>query len=193
MNLTDRQNPQGRLYLYHPANKSAWQLVVQSKTLKGEGHERTKGSLGINPEGLSVFEESDRDPMLFVVNHRPQADTVEVFSYNKNRHALAHLRTIRSPLFTKFLLLSLSMPSDLSLKDVVAVSREKFYVTCHSFFNNPYLAMAERLLALPLGSIVFYNGHKAEKVASWLSTPVGIVSDIQRRFLSFPVLLVLAG
>ena len=50
---------------------------------------------GFNPHGISVY----RDPSsgavsLFVVNHRPDAQAIEIFDFERETHSLLHRRSV---------------------------------------------------------------------------------------------------
>ena len=50
---------------------------------------------GFNPHGISVY----RDPSsgavsLFVVNHRPDAQAIEIFDFERETHSLIHRRSV---------------------------------------------------------------------------------------------------
>ena len=50
---------------------------------------------GFNPHGISIY----RDPSsgavsLFVVNHRPDAEAIEIFDFERETHSLIHRRSV---------------------------------------------------------------------------------------------------
>lgn len=92
-NTSDLNDTKGAVFSYNITGKSAWELKIDSKTLK---------PTTFNPHGISVWEQGNQIT-IFVVNHRPKSDTVEVFRYKDaiKEKILVHLRTVRSPLFYK--------------------------------------------------------------------------------------------
>lgn len=56
---------------------------------------------GFNPHGISVY----RDPAtgvtsLFVISHRPDAEAVEIFDFERETHSLIHRRTVMDDLIS---------------------------------------------------------------------------------------------
>ena len=70
---------------------------------------------------------------------------------------------------------------ELSLNDVLAVSKSAFYVTNFHYFEDERLQTAELYLGLRLGSVVFFDGKNATLVAQSLSTPTGLALDKSKK------------
>ena len=50
---------------------------------------------GFNPHGISVYREpSSGQVSLFVINHRPDAQAIEIFDFEREAHSLIHRRTV---------------------------------------------------------------------------------------------------
>ena len=50
---------------------------------------------GFNPHGISVYREpSSGQVSLFVINHRPQAQAIEIFDFERETHSLIHRRSV---------------------------------------------------------------------------------------------------
>ena len=50
---------------------------------------------GFNPHGISVYREpSSGQVSLFVVNHRPDAQAIEIFDFERETHSLIHRRSV---------------------------------------------------------------------------------------------------
>lgn len=76
-----------------------------------------------HPAGMSIFRFQDPDTQtwinrLFVINHSHQGDLVELFDYSLATNSLKHVKSVQSKLFV-------------TPKDIVAVDKERFYLTNH--------------------------------------------------------------
>lgn len=130
---------------------------------------------GFNPHGISVY----RDPSsgavsLFVVNHLPDAQAIEIFDFERETHSLIHRRSVVDPLIW-------------SPNNLYAVGPDSFYVTNDNFFHFNSLAL--RLFGMFFhfwfhGSVVFYDGFKGIEVAK--GHPNGISMDKSERFVIVP-------
>ena len=50
---------------------------------------------GFNPHGISVYREpSSGQVSLFVINHRPDAQAIEIFDFERETHSLIHRRSV---------------------------------------------------------------------------------------------------
>ena len=50
---------------------------------------------GFNPHGISVYQDpSSGTVSLFVVNHRPDAQAIEIFDFERETHTLIHRRSV---------------------------------------------------------------------------------------------------
>ncbi|KAJ8031150.1 Serum paraoxonase/arylesterase 1 [Holothuria leucospilota] len=138
---------QGRIYLFdfnHP-EEDAQELKLPEEISKSN----------FNPHGVdSWFDKESRITYLFVVNHRPDGDAVEIFRFEKASTSLKHIRTVQAPEFR-------------SLNDVVAVGMKEFYVSNDGYYQNCWRAI-ESLLLLKWASLVHFDGVKAKLVARGL-------------------------
>uniref|UniRef100_A0A914EMK4 Paraoxonase n=1 Tax=Acrobeloides nanus TaxID=290746 RepID=A0A914EMK4_9BILA len=119
------------------------------------------------PLGISAHV-SNKRTTLYVVNAANQS--VEIFSYNIKDNTLLHLQTIKDQVFT-------------SLSDIAVVSAGKFFVTNMFYSNRKWTQLAEMLMHLHIGSLIFYDGKKAEILEKGLLTPNGLAIDRERSFL----------
>lgn len=143
-------NIRGQIFLFD-FNKPADDVVA----LKIEGEALDK--VLFNPHGISLWQGDSKDSVtLFVINHLPNEDTVEKFTFGFKTKVLKHIKTISSPNFR-------------SLNDVVAVSDDAFYVT--NMFH--YRSMFEFLTLLHWGSLTYWDGKEGRYVASGLFVPNG--------------------
>lgn len=133
---------------------------------------RPKGSF--HPRGISLFEGEDGSRRLFVINHRtPTRMTVEIFDVEKEDR-LQHRRTIADDRFR------------ISVNDLVAVGRERFYATNdHGFMPllQPLETVLHYLPHLHFGSIVYFDGTSFCTVAERLAFPNGIAVDRKAKWL----------
>ena len=50
---------------------------------------------GFNPHGISVYRDPSSGQLsLFVVNHRPDAQAIEIFDFERETHSLIHRRSV---------------------------------------------------------------------------------------------------
>ena len=96
-----------------------------------------------HPHGISYLR-ADAHSYLFVVNHNPSGNFVEVFELKHD--TLFHQRSISDP--------SLCCPND-----VVAVAPDKFYVTNDHGTPKGFKRTMEDYLQLPFSSLLYYNGE----------------------------------
>ncbi len=118
--------------IFRFAPDSAQQPRKLPTTYPGEFH----------PHGISVLRTGSQ-VYLFVVNHNPDGNFVEIFDYRND--TLFHQRSISD--------LSMCCPND-----VVAVAANKFYVTNDHGTQNGFKRTLEEYLQLPFSSLLYYNG-----------------------------------
>lgn len=54
---------------------------------------------GFNPHGISVYrDQSSGLVSVFVVNHRPDAQVIEIFDFERETHSLIHRRSVTDEL-----------------------------------------------------------------------------------------------
>ena len=49
---------------------------------------------GFNPHGISVYRDPSGTVSLFVINHRPDAQVIEIFDFKRETHLLIHRRSV---------------------------------------------------------------------------------------------------
>jgi arylesterase / paraoxonase len=129
-------------------------------TYKGEFH----------PHGISYWK-TDSASFLFVVNHNKAGNFIELFNFS--RDTLFHLKSISNALM-------------FSPNDVVAVDKDKFYVT--NDHGNPKgpLRTAEEYLQIPLSYVLYYNGEVFTKVWTGINygNGINVSRDGEKLFLA---------
>ncbi len=98
------------------------------------------------PHGISLYRSPEGNAKLFVINHRQDANYVEVFAYRND--SLIHLESITDPLM-------------ISPNDIVAVGDRSFYFTNDHNENASGTRMIKDLLAIGTGNVVYYENGKA--------------------------------
>ena len=112
-----------------------------------------------HPHGISLHVGEDGRDALYAVNHAGGRHAIEV--YDLVGSELLHRETLSDPL--------LVTPNDL-----VAVSRDRLYVT-NDHANTPGLARTlEDYLRRPISTIVYYDGERFSVAASGIRYPNGI-------------------
>tara|TARA_B100002052_G_scaffold58366_1_gene51382 strand:+ start:662 stop:1687 length:1026 start_codon:yes stop_codon:yes gene_type:complete len=138
---------QGHIFSYNLNNKSS-KLEKLTNNLEFEFH----------PHGISVYESNDKT-ILFVVNHRKNKNTIEVFNLVNN--SLVFKKTIESDLLN-------------SPNDIVAINENEFYVTNDHGNSSIFGKMIEDYLQLSKSNIIFFNGKKFKVVIDKLQYANGI-------------------
>lgn len=69
-----------------------------------------------------------------------------------------------------------------SLNDVVAVGKDKFYVTNYHYFKTDRMQSFELYFGLRVGNIVYFDGKNASYAAQWISTPSGMALDKSKKY-----------
>ncbi|KAF9947433.1 hypothetical protein BGZ72_010549 [Mortierella alpina] len=119
-----------------------------------------------HPAGMSLFRFQDAKTQtwisrLFVINHSHKGDVVELFDYSAQSNTLTFVKSVESNLFV-------------TPKDIVAVDKDRFYLTNHHAMDVKYGRVAEDVAGLALGNVVYFNGDESRKVLESLSNPYGI-------------------
>jgi len=109
-----------------------------------------KITFNFHPHGISLYRSLDGAKRLFVINHRKNADYVEVFQFNDS--TLVHLESIKSSLFV-------------SPNDIVAVSENTFYLTNDHDEEMSSWRSKKDLLQIAMGNVCYYDGQRAKIVA----------------------------
>ncbi len=99
--------------------------------------------LNFHPHGISVTE-TPQQIYLFVVNHKQNEHTIEVFRYAENK--LIHHKTI-------------SDEKLVSPNDVVAINENQFYVTNDHGSHSEFTKIIEDYLQLSSSNVLFYDGE----------------------------------
>jgi len=123
-----------------------------------------------NPHGLSTYIDNSGQISVYVINHLPDGDTIERFTFEKEKKSLTHTRTIKHPLIY-------------SANNLIVVGLDKFYVTNDRYFKHDLLFKLEVAAMAALGNIVYYDGKEARVVDQWLLSPNGINVDKSRKNL----------
>ena len=131
------------------------------------------------PHGISLWLNPDKTrgarDALFVVNHAGGEHSVEIFDVEPER--LVPRRTVRDPSF-------------MSPADVLAVSREAFYVTNDSGTEpGEWSWWIENVLRFPFANVVYYDGQRSFEVANRIAKANGIAMSPDRSTLYVAALL----
>lgn len=129
---------------------------------------------GFNPHGISVYRDASSGTVsLFVVNHRSDAQAIEIFDFERETHSLIHRRSVVDALIWS--------PNNLH-----AVGPDSFYVTNDNFFHfdNTLLRVLHTFLLNKWlhCNIVFFDGFKAIEAIGGVH-PNGINMDKDERFV----------
>ena len=114
------------------------------------------------PHGISLFTADDGRRFLFVINHLSNGKhSIERFRITKNGK-LQHNGHFQSP--------AISSPND-----IAAIGEKQFYIT-NDLGSKPdsLWRLPELLLALPWGSLAYFDGQKAAIIQDGLRFPNGI-------------------
>jgi arylesterase/paraoxonase len=124
-----------------PSNEDGiWVLDVDSATAPRRMIDNYPSEF--HPHGISLFA-TDKQRLLFAVNHNPQGDFIEVFEISND--SLLHQRSISDP--------SLCCPND-----VVAVATDKFYATNDHGSRKGFSRTLEDYARLPYASVMYFDG-----------------------------------
>ncbi|CAH1790344.1 unnamed protein product [Owenia fusiformis] len=126
-----------------------------------------------NPHGLSLFEDpKSGEVYVFVVNHPPEGDQIEKFTFDRNSKTLTHLQSIKHDTFTV-------------LNDIVALDGTRFYVTRYDYFRHPALRALSVLFGLKWGSVIYIDTKKNSfaTVATGMLTPNGINASPDKKYI----------
>ena len=146
--LTLKGTPiQGHIFSYNLNNESA-QIEKLTDDIDFEFH----------PHGISVYENFDK-VVLFVVNHRKNKNTIEVFHLINNK--LFFKKTIYDDLLN-------------SPNDIVAINENEFYLTNDHGHSTAFGKMIEDYLQLSKSNVLYYDGKKFKVVIDKLQYANGI-------------------
>lgn len=128
----------------------------------------------LHPHGLGLFVAPDGTRLLFVVNHPTRTSSVVESFELMGGPSLKHLRTFTAPEF-------------ISLNDVAPVGPDRFYVTIDAGTRAGTIArLAETFLRLPWSGLGYFDGTRAQIVASGMryANGVAVSSDGATVFVS---------
>jgi len=111
------------------------------------------------PHGISLFVDPGEKDVLCVINHSGGTHKVEI--YDLVAGGLVHRKTVAGPALV-------------SPNDIVAVSRDNFYVSNDHRYTHGILKTLEDYLKLPLSNIVYYNGESFSEAAAGIGYANGI-------------------
>jgi arylesterase/paraoxonase len=112
-----------------------------------------------HPHGISLYSDKNGRDALFVINHPKGKHTVEIYDLKNGR--LSHRKTLSDPML-------------ISPNDLVAVGRNKFYVSNDHRFRPGIMQTLEDFLQLKLSGVVYYDGSRFIKAASGIGYANGI-------------------
>jgi arylesterase/paraoxonase len=112
-----------------------------------------------HPHGISLYPGDDGRDVLYVVNHAGGRHTIEI--YDLVGGGLSHRGTLSDPLLV-------------SPNDVVAVGRDRLYVTNDHANAAGFARQLEDYLRLSISTVVYYNGERFVEAASGIRYPNGI-------------------
>ena len=111
------------------------------------------------PHGISLFLGAQGRDELFVVNHQGGKHKIEIYDLEDGQ--LSHRQTLSDPLLV-------------SPNDIVAIDRDRFYVTNDHRYPRGIKRTAEEYLRLKLSNVLFYNGSNFIEAASGIAHANGI-------------------
>jgi arylesterase/paraoxonase len=128
-------NTTGAIYTLD-LNDSTPKAVIRTEHLQFE----------FKPHGISLYHSPEGNTTLFVINHRRDANYVEVFDYRDD--SLVYRESISDPLM-------------ISPNDIVAVGNRSFYFTNDHNEKISGTRMMKDLLAIGTGNVAYYDSGKA--------------------------------
>ncbi|XP_022102391.1 serum paraoxonase/arylesterase 1-like [Acanthaster planci] len=155
---------QGRIYIFD-FNKP--DDAVKEVKITGSSFNKT----AMQPVGTSAWEDPQTGKVTLFVVHKPlppRTQSVELFDYDHSSETLHHRKTVIDD--------NIFAPND-----VVATSADTFYVTNDLRLGR--LGLLEVSLALPTGTVAYYDGSKTEQVASGFAYADGINRSPDGRFI----------
>jgi arylesterase/paraoxonase len=133
-----------------------YDLIAATPELKNLTTDFTKE---LHPHGISLYLGENGETLLFVVNHRPDGEYVEIFDYQDS--ALVHRESIRGELMN-------------SPNDVVAVGPRSFYATNDHGNVSALGRTVEEYLQLERSYVLYYDGQDFKKAANDIAYANGI-------------------
>ena len=123
--------------------------VAKLVNITFEGSYRETNSPDFTPHGMGHWVTKDGEMILYIINHRRRGDMVDSFIYNPNKKSLKYRKSFENPLLY-------------NLNNLVFVDLDKFYATVDHYFKRAGGRIAEELLRLPLGQILYVDGSGPE-------------------------------
>lgn len=125
-----------------------------------------------NPHGLKIFPNDDGRIHLYVINHEPTGDCIEILELDIANLRAKPIKTIKDRQIY-------------SANNLVVIGTEEFYVSNDAFFKNSFLKGLEFLnVIFPLGSIVFHNRQGQVRIVDQLGfMPNGMAVDDKKKYL----------
>jgi arylesterase/paraoxonase len=120
-----------------------------------------------HPHGLGIWEQGIK-VRVFAVNHRPEEDTVEIFTWEGDH--LEHENTLRDPnLFTA--------------NDILATGPDSFYVTLDHGSAIHFWQQVEHFTRFGRGSLMHFDGKNFNTVEEHIFFANGLAQDPARGLL----------
>jgi arylesterase/paraoxonase len=151
------ESPRGALYAYPLDSPSPSPVNLTSAELTDAC-----------PHGISLHVAPDGNDRLFVIVHRGERHSIEVYDLEGER--LVHRESLADPLLV-------------SPNDLAAVGREELYVTNDHGWPPGFARTLEEWLRLPLATVVRWDGARFSKVASGIRVANGIQAGADGRTL----------
>lgn len=113
------------------------------------------------PHGISLWRGPNGTRRLFVINHPPSGEHfVEIFAVDADG-GLSHLESV-------------SFKAMHSPNDVLAAGPREFYATNDRGYTEGFMSTLEAYMALPLSSVVYFDGEEGSIIAEGLTYANGI-------------------
>ena len=122
-----------------------------------------------HPHGIDVHVASGKIN-LYVINHRSEYDSLEVFSFEPDQRLLTQVKTLTDPLFV-------------NANDIAVVSDDMWFVTHDHLGESDTVKKLEDYMRLPLSYISYFNNGKVKKIESGLRYANGVFYDDSRELL----------
>ncbi|PLK45365.1 SMP-30/gluconolactonase/LRE family protein [Emticicia sp. TH156] len=124
-----------------------------------------------HPHGISLFQSPEGEKRLFVVNHKKNRTSIEIFSFQDS--ILTHLETINSNLFA-------------SPNDLVAVGERQFYFTNDHDEEISEWRSKKDLLQIPMGNVGYFDGSKVKIMADGFlyANGINVSNDGQKLYVA---------
>jgi arylesterase/paraoxonase len=115
--------------------------------------------LEFHPHGLDLYHGPGNCKSLFVVNHRSERDSIEIFDIRNS--SLVHRQSVTDDLLSE-------------ANDVVALDDQSFYVTRDHGYSSVWGRWLEKYLRIGRSSVIYYDGREFRPAAQGLVCANGI-------------------